>query len=88
MTDAPRISREEAIKHIHDMHGSTFMPSEGYITRTREYLAAFLAARVPDAVAPGVVVFLNEDDMMPGHEQPAWKRGFNACRDIVLRGKG
>tara|TARA_R110000868_G_scaffold68383_5_gene202066 strand:- start:1476 stop:1742 length:267 start_codon:yes stop_codon:yes gene_type:complete len=87
MTDAPRISDEELTvfcesTSVHSAKGERLI-----FCGLKQALAAFLSARVPDAVAPAVVLFLNEDDMMPGHEQPVWKRGFNACREHVLKGR-
>lgn len=71
----PVISRDDAIRHIHAMHGSTFLPSEDYIERARGILSEFLKGRVPPAKPEGPRSHL------------LYEGGFNACRDIVLQGR-
>ena len=74
MTDAPRISDEEAHAlwdHV-IKHGMN-------VRSIQQALAAFLSARVPDAKP----VDFHKPGMGPLLSGGEW----NACRDAVLRGK-
>ena len=79
-----KISDDEIRDMIATMRGEDFIPSSGYIKRTRKALAAFLARRVPGAMEKECFIDPDEGDEWEAYSEEA--RGFNACRDRVLAG--
>jgi len=76
MTDAPRISDEE-IKAFWEVHAG--------LGRTREALAAFLSARVPEEDTRKEWCY-DENDKEEFEIESDYAKGFNACREAVLKG--
>lgn len=89
MTDEPRISKNEARALAIAMLPESLIhlePHASDVARAEHALAAFLRARVPErAVETETTVVRGKQVTIHYCEDEC--KGFNACRDLVLKGR-